>query len=655
MTVIGRLTIRTKLALLAGVPVVGTLILAAVIAVQASRQAAAAAALGSIEDVAQLSVRITAVIHSLQRERAGASLREGFQRTNAARTDGVDAPRLGTETDTALLGLERFLAGRDMSRVTARLARDLGIARGQTSQLDAFRSRAAPSIDQILAFYDAATDALVSAIGALAESSDDGELSRSIASLVSLSQLTERASREHALLSYVFAAGEFPPGTFKTFLTLTTEQDVYADAFLASASTPVAEQYRTAQRSAPATTAQFIRERAVRATDDDFDIDPRSWFDAEGDRVSSFQDIERDLLMRITNAATTKMHATRMSIRIGLWLSAAVILLSSLLAWIVARGITRAVFALTSASAHVRETKDFTRRAEKTSNDELGTLTDAFNEMLLTIHQRDTYLEVQVAERTEELRRTVAELWSEMDLARKIQTVLLPQSPSIPGYEIAAIMVPAASVGGDYYDVFRSQGTDWILIGDVSGHGVTAGLTMMIVQTAVRTVIQSAMNGGHTLTPKGVLNQVNAAVRSNLQKINPDQYMTIMALELRDGRVRYSGLHQDVLVFRAASGEVERFETRGLWIGVVDDVSTLLDDDEFQLEPGDLLLLHTDGITETIVGERRLGTDGLAAAFQKLAAEMQRPDAVVKGVMGLLGGVTLVDDVTLLAARYASR
>ncbi|MCP4610029.1 MAG: response regulator, partial [Planctomycetes bacterium] len=79
-------------------------------------------------------------------------------------------------------------------------------------------------------------------------------------------------------------------------------------------------------------------------------------------------------------------------------------------------------------------------------------------------------------------------IWGEMELAKKIQTVLLPEEPKISGYEIAAHMEPADEVGGDYYDVINFEGKDWLVIGDVSGHGVPSGLVMMMVQTAIHTV-----------------------------------------------------------------------------------------------------------------------------------------------------------------------
>ena len=261
-------------------------------------------------------------------------------------------------------------------------------------------------------------------------------------------------------------------------------------------------------------------------------------------------------------------------------------------------------------------------------------------------------LEVQVVERTEELRRTLADLWSEMDLARKIQTVLLPSETHFSDYEVSAVMVPASTVGGDYYDIIRTKGSDWVMIGDVSGHGVTAGLSMMMIQTAIRTVVLGGGEGALKLSPASVLAKVNAAVRGNMQKVNEDHYMTITGLQLEGGQVRYAGLHQDILIYRAGARVVERVETSGMWIGPIDDIAPLLRDEILQLTHGDIVLLYTDGITEAMVGGRRFGTDGLAAAFSKLAANGHSSDAILKGLMQNVEGTPQQDDVTMMAVRY---
>jgi predicted ATPase/serine phosphatase RsbU (regulator of sigma subunit) len=262
-------------------------------------------------------------------------------------------------------------------------------------------------------------------------------------------------------------------------------------------------------------------------------------------------------------------------------------------------------------------------------------------------------LERQVAERTEELRRANAELWSEMDVARKIQTVLLPRDATMAGYEVAAVMRPAADVGGDYYDVFRARDRDWVLVGDVSGHGVPAGLIMMMVQTAVRTAVLALQGEAPgELAPSRVLAVVNAAVRANLEKIGKGQYVTVTALCFDGPRVRYAGLHEDMLIYRAAEGRVECVETRGVWLGILDDIEPLLDDDELRLGRGDVLLLVTDGLAEARREGRMVGREALAAWFEAaVEGGAASSEAVVARLIERLAGHAVNDDVTVLAVR----
>src|SRR6185503_14476361 len=168
-------------------------------------------------------------------------------------------------------------------------------------------------------------------------------------------------------------------------------------------------------------------------------------------------------------------------------------------------------------------------RAEIRSGDEIELLGGAFNQMVGDLNEsyRDLHdateklqrmnetLESQVVERTEALSQALAEVWSEMDLARKVQTVLLPQRTELPDYEIAASMMPADAVGGDYFDLIQGPHADWLLIGDVSGHGVTAGLGMMMVQTAVRSLVIGVDSAAAPPMPSELLTRVNRAVRPN--------------------------------------------------------------------------------------------------------------------------------------------
>ncbi|MCP4171266.1 MAG: PP2C family protein-serine/threonine phosphatase, partial [Fuerstiella sp.] len=186
-------------------------------------------------------------------------------------------------------------------------------------------------------------------------------------------------------------------------------------------------------------------------------------------------------------------------------------------------------------------------------------------------------------------------LSQEMELAGNIQSSLIPEKPELSGYEIAACIEPADEVGGDYYDIISVAGYNWIIIGDVSGHGVPAGLVMMMVQTSIHTVL----TGYPDTSPSRLLSIINKTIYENIKKMNESKYMTIVVLAGgKDGNFTFAGLHEDILIRRADTGKVEELETGGMWVGITDDISEVLTDDTLKLESGDCMVLFTDGITE---------------------------------------------------------
>ena len=122
-------------------------------------------------------------------------------------------------------------------------------------------------------------------------------------------------------------------------------------------------------------------------------------------------------------------------------------------------------------------------------------------------------------------------LWGEMQLAKKIQTVLIPSEPHIDGFEVSAFIKPTDDVGGDYYDVINAAGKDWLIVGDVAGHGVSAGLIMMMVHTAIRVAIEQ--NPG--LAPDELLTVVNKIITYNIKQIKDSKYMTIVVFAVMSG------------------------------------------------------------------------------------------------------------------------
>lgn len=197
----------------------------------------------------------------------------------------------------------------------------------------------------------------------------------------------------------------------------------------------------------------------------------------------------------------------------------------------------------------------------------------------------------------EELQKARDALWSEMELAKRIQTALLPERKSIKGFEIAASMYPAREVGGDYYDIITTpDGCKWVTVGDVSGHGVDSGLVMMMAETTIISMVNSLGDA----SPSRVIGAVNTVMRENLSRLGSDHYMTLMAIKMNDSKLTVAGKHQDMIIYRAKSNKTEVVPTQGTWLGIADNIEKFLKDTTITIAAGDMLLLFSDGITEAM-------------------------------------------------------
>jgi sigma-B regulation protein RsbU (phosphoserine phosphatase) len=238
-----------------------------------------------------------------------------------------------------------------------------------------------------------------------------------------------------------------------------------------------------------------------------------------------------------------------------------------------------------------------TRVAEEYSG-ELGQLVTTFNTMV-----------EEVARSRDELQRTEA-LRREVEIAHQIQTAILPVSPAVPGYEVAARMKPADDVGGDLYDILAFPDTFWVIVGDVSGHGINSGLVMMMAQAAAYAAIADDPHA----SPGSVIAAVNRVVHENVRRrMRRDDYLTLMAARhVGDGRFVAAGAHQPIFIARGAGG-VDVIEPTGPWVGLSPNIEPPpMPEYEFRLAPGDLVFFVTDGLLEAKDGEQRLfGEDRL--------------------------------------------
>lgn len=281
-------------------------------------------------------------------------------------------------------------------------------------------------------------------------------------------------------------------------------------------------------------------------------------------------------------------------------------------------------------------------------------MADKLNFLKNSLQDMNLNLETMVSQRTQALKQSNKELletrdalWGEMMLAKKIQIALLPPKPHINGYEIVGYMKPADEVGGDYYDVINCDGHDWFVIGDVSGHGVSSGLIMMMVQTAIRV----ALRDNPEASPSRILESVNSIITENIRKLGEDKYMTITVFAVQErGTLKFSGLHQDLLIYRAETQMVEEVETEGVWLGVMENVEGVLRNDSALLNKNDVMMLYTDGIVEAMDENNNLYSNQRLISVYKEAASGST-ESIKDAIIASLQGYSCADDTTMLIVK----
>lgn len=211
----------------------------------------------------------------------------------------------------------------------------------------------------------------------------------------------------------------------------------------------------------------------------------------------------------------------------------------------------------------------------------------------------------------------LARFRQELEIAARIQVGILPKNFEVPGFEIATLMRPAEAVGGDYYELLPTDSGFWIAAGDVSGHGLTAGLVMLMLQSALGALAIYTPNA----RPAEILKATNRILVENIRRrLGGDDHVTLVLMHvMRDGSFIFAGGHEPILILRAASGKCEVVDAFGPWMGIHDVIEKHLHEATGKIDPGDLLVFHSDGVTEAGATRRDpYGLDRLCAAVERL-------------------------------------
>jgi sigma-B regulation protein RsbU (phosphoserine phosphatase) len=322
--------------------------------------------------------------------------------------------------------------------------------------------------------------------------------------------------------------------------------------------------------------------------------------------------------------------------------SALVFLLGSAIAIFGAKTISTPIVNLTDMTRRIAG-GDFNQRIDIPAKNEIGALAASFNEMTRRLNDS-----------IENLKETTAakeRIESELKIAHEIQMSMVPKIfPPFPDrneFDIFATLVPAREVGGDLYDFFFIDDDHLCFaIGDVSGKGVPASLFMAVTKTLFKA---TAGNGG---TPGEILARLNAEIcRDNESCMFVTFFCAI--LNIRTGQVDYSnGGHN--LPYYLHHNRVSPLENAGgRALGVVEQSPYV--SGRMVLNPGEALLLYTDGVTEAMDSSDTLYSDQRLERFlasNRDSSPRQIIGDLVSDVRHFAGEAPQSDDITVLALLY---
>ena len=291
------------------------------------------------------------------------------------------------------------------------------------------------------------------------------------------------------------------------------------------------------------------------------------------------------------------------------------------------------------------EVGDFSHRVNLPAKDQLSALGEAFDGMSSSVERL----------LRESLEKTRLE--GELEIAREVQSQLFPQqAPEVPGLRLHAVCKPARVVSGDYYDFLPLGGSRvGLVVGDISGKGISAALLMASVQSALHAQFYDGHAPGNLseaapISSAGVVGRLN---RQLFASTPAEKYATFF-YAVYDGETRrliYTNAgHPPPYYFHR--GKINRLVEGGTVVGLFE--AAIYEQAIIQLEPGDMILAFTDGMTEpeNNYGEE-FGEDRLFDVARRASncAPEELVEVIYRAVSDWTGSPELQDDMTLMVAR----
>ena len=237
----------------------------------------------------------------------------------------------------------------------------------------------------------------------------------------------------------------------------------------------------------------------------------------------------------------------------------------------------------------------------------------------------------------------------ELQLAGEIQRALMPTArQSGPHFEVAAASLPCRAIGGDFFDYFAlPDGSFGFALGDVAGKGPSAALLAAMIQGSFAAHVTS------TASPAALMAQVNQTL---IRRSLDSRFVTVIYGALAaDGRLTYSNAGHNPPVLLGRQG-ARRLETGGLFLGLFPQAT--YEEESLALEPGDLLVVFSDGVTEALNAQgEEFEESRLLACLDahRQCGPAELLECLLSTVRGFVASAAQSDDVTALVLRYGGR
>lgn len=319
----------------------------------------------------------------------------------------------------------------------------------------------------------------------------------------------------------------------------------------------------------------------------------------------------------------------------------AALAISVLVAYILSLVVTKPILKLNTTVKEIAA-GNFDKRVQIKSQDEVGELAGSVNQMAEDLTKA---VEAKVYKSRVE---------KELELAKKIQENLLPKSvPDVKGLDISGTVIPATEIGGDVYDTLTDEnGTLLTYVGDVTGHGVPAGIL-----SAISNSIIVSLHEGELIN---IANSLNKILKT---KATPNMFITAAFARYEPSKPNtltyLSAGHEQLIHYKASTKKAQMLPSGGIALGMFPDVSKLLKDQIIKdFEPGDVIIMYSDGIPEAWKNEEETyGFDRLVKALENsnkssstVSAE-QIKQSILEDIKNFTGNYEQKDDITLLVLK----